>query len=62
MRIAANEGNIRHIAARIPHPDGAAWGAALGFVRKNVSNNRRINPGSPKNDPAASHGVSTGKI
>ena len=35
-----------HIAARIRHPDGAALGAAFGFVRKNVSNNRRLNPGS----------------
>ena len=46
MRIAANEGNSRHIAARITHPDGAALGTALGFMRKNVNNTRRLNPGS----------------
>jgi hypothetical protein len=44
--MAVNEGNSRHIAARIPHPDGAALGTAFGFVRKNVNNTKQLNPGS----------------
>ena len=47
MRIAAKEGDVRHLAARIRHPDGAAVGAAFGLMRKNVHNNRRLNPDSP---------------
>ncbi len=46
MRIAANEGNVLHMAARIPHPDGAAHVTAFGFVRKNVNNTKRLNHGS----------------
>ena len=33
-----------HMAARIRHPDGAAEGAAFGFMRKNVNNSRRLTP------------------
>jgi len=47
MRIAANEGNVRHMAARNRHPDGAALGTAFGFMRKNVNNTKRLNPDSP---------------
>ena len=43
MRIAANEGNVRHIAAPNPHPDGKALGAAFRLVPKNVNNSRRLN-------------------
>ncbi len=35
------------MAARIPHPDGAAVGATFSFKRKNVNNSRRLNHGSP---------------
>ena len=46
MRIAANEGNVWYIAARIRHPDLAAVGAAFGFMPKNVNNSRWLNPDS----------------
>ncbi len=49
MRIAAKEGNARHMAAPNPHPDWAALGMTFGFMRKNVNNNRQLNPGSPYN-------------
>jgi hypothetical protein len=35
---------VRRIAARIRHPDWAAVGAAFGFMRKNMNNNRLLNP------------------
>jgi hypothetical protein len=34
------------MAARITHPDGEALGMTFGFMRKNVNNNRLLNPGS----------------
>ncbi len=37
---------VRHIAARITHPDCTALGAAFGFMRKNVNNTKWLNPGS----------------
>ena len=46
MRMAANEGNSRHMAARNPHPDWAALGTAFGFARKNVNNTKWLNSGS----------------
>ncbi len=56
MRIAANEGNVLHMAARIPHPDGAAHVTAFGFVRKNASNNKRLNPDSSIKQEANRYG------
>ena len=35
------------MAAPNPHPDRAALGTAFRFMRKNVNNSRRLNPGSP---------------
>ena len=46
MCIAANEGDSRHMAARIRHPDGAALGMTFWFMRKNMNNSRRLNAGS----------------
>ena len=48
MRIAANEGDSRHMAARIRHPDGAALGALSRYMRKNMNNTKQLNPGSSK--------------
>jgi hypothetical protein len=46
MRIAANEGNVRYMAAPNPHPDCTVLGMTFGFMRENVNNNRRLNPDS----------------
>ncbi len=35
------------MAARIPHPDWAAVGAAFGFMCKNIYNNSQLSPDSP---------------
>ncbi len=34
------------MAAPNPHPDWTALGTAFGFMRKNVNNTKRLNPGS----------------
>ena len=48
MRIAANEGNVRGVAAPNRHPDGAAYVTAFGLVPKNVNNTNQLNPDSSK--------------
>jgi hypothetical protein len=42
VRIAANKGNSRHMAARIRHPDGAVLATAFGFMRKNMNNTKQL--------------------
>ncbi len=44
MRIAAKEGNVRHMAAPNRHPDRVALGTAFGFMPKNMNNTKRLNP------------------